>query len=310
MNCLVIGGGGFLGSHLVTKLLAEGHSVSVLDIPKSPNIPFLEQLGASIIKGSFYDDHVLGDSLTNQEIVFHLVSTSTPVSSNNNPIVDVEQNLTRTIKLLQLSHQAGIRKVLFSSSGGTVYGIPKSVPITELHPTNPICSYGIVKLAIEKYLYLFWELYGLDYVVLRISNAYGERQVNHGNQGLIPVIIDSGLKNVEIVVRGNGDTVRDYIYCDDITNAFIRAMNYQGDQKVFNIGSGVGYSVNQVLEFVQDYLPFPLKIKYTQANNADVPKNVLNISLAKKKLLWAPKMNMSKGIKNTVEWYASTYHHS
>lgn len=161
LRCLVLGGAGFIGSHLVDGLLAHGHQVRVLDRPgvapihRDPN-PALE-----IVAGDFSNAGDIAEAITGIDVCFHLVSTTLPRSSNADPVFDLETNLVGTVRLLQRTVESGVRKVVFVSSGGTVYGTPQYLPIDENHPTNPICSYGITKLAIEKYLELFHHLHGL-----------------------------------------------------------------------------------------------------------------------------------------------------
>ena len=161
---LIIGGGGFIGSHLADELLRAGHSVRIFDRPNLKRYrEFLPDESCEWIDGDYANQEDLKRVIPGSDVVIHLVSTTLPKSSNDNPIYDVETNLVGTLRLLEISRSSGVKKILFISSGGTVYGVPESVPISESHPTNPICSYGICKLTIEKYLRLFNQLHGLDY---------------------------------------------------------------------------------------------------------------------------------------------------
>jgi len=190
--------------------------------------------------------------------------------------------------------------VLFPSSGGTVYGIPQYTPITEEHPTNPISSYGITKLAIEKYLALFHRLYGLDYGILRISNAYGERQPLKNAQGLIPTIIHQALTRQPLHIWGDGSVVRDYVHASDIAKAFLKVLDYKGEAKIFNISSGTGYTVNQVIEMVQALMAGYPEVVYDPADAYDVPVNILDNSRAKQMLDWSPTVQLEEGLRRTV----------
>src|SRR4029434_4711286 len=174
------------------------------------------------------------------EVVFHMISTTIPKSSNDNPAYDVESNLVGTLRMLEAARKAGVRKVVFASSGGTVYGIPKVVPINESHPTDPICSYGISKLAVEKYLHLYHALHGLDYCILRIGNPYGEGQRPTAAQGAVGVFLYKALHGGVIEIWGDGTVTRDYIYIGDVIQAFLKAMTYSGEHRLFNIGAGEG----------------------------------------------------------------------
>jgi len=176
-TCLVLGGAGFIGSHLTHALARAGHRVRAFDRPHVDSLAELAGRGdCEIVTGDFLNPKDLALALAGSEIVFHLVSTTLPQASNENPSYDVETNLLGTLRLLELCRRERVRKVVFISSGGTVYGVPRTVPIAESHPTQPTCAYGIHKLAIEKYLHLEHLLHGLDYCVLRPANLYGERQ--------------------------------------------------------------------------------------------------------------------------------------
>ena len=177
MKVLVLGGSGFIGSALVGGLLNQGHQVRVFD----RNIEAVRQQFPDIndvVHADFVDVMSLTEAMSGVDMIFHLISTSVPSTSNKNPVHDIESNLVNTVKLLELMRNADVKRIVYLSSGGTVYGTPKSLPITENHPTNPTCSYGIVKLAIEKYLLMYAELYQLDATILRPSNPYGPGQTH------------------------------------------------------------------------------------------------------------------------------------
>ncbi len=203
---------------------------------------------------------------------------------------DVESNLISTLRLLQDVVKRKIKKIVFVSSGGTVYGVPKSIPISEIHPRQPICSYGITKKTIEDYLYMFNYLYGLDYNVFRLSNPYGERQNPLYAQGVIPVFLKKILLNEEIVIWGDGSVRRDYIYIKDAIIPLVKSLNHNSNNKVFNLGSGKGYSVNELLEMIKDITKAGAKVKYTEGRKLDVPVSVLDISLLKKEMEFSPKV--------------------
>jgi len=300
MKCVVVGGGGFIGSHLSEALLASQHDVIVFDRSDAPNLEMLSRKGATILIGSILEPSDLKMGLAGADRLFHLASTTVPKSSIDNPIFDVETNLISTINMLNIARDNGVKKVVFASSGGTIYGIPREIPINEAHPTNPISSYGIIKLAIEKYLGLFWALYGLDYCILRISNAFGERQPVTGTQGIIPTIIERALNHDEIHIWGDGNVIRDYIHVSDIIESIVRGSEHSGDQRVFNIGSGVGHSVNDILTTIEAILGEPLKVNYEHGRPFDVPVNILDISLAKQVLRWEPKTNLREGIRKML----------
>jgi UDP-glucose 4-epimerase len=240
--------------------------------------------------------------LTDCEVVYHLVSATVPQTSNENPTLDVESNVLGTLRLLAAAREAQVKKIVFASSGGTVYGIPKEIPIKESHPTNPTSSYGITKLTIEKYLYLYSILYGLNYCILRIANAYGERQPVTGTQGVIGAFLDKALHNSEIKVWGDGSIMRDYTYIGDIVSAFVKAGTYEGDPRVFNIGAGQGHSVNDIINIIEQVIQRPLETNYMSGRVFDIPVNILDISRAKMYLHWQPTVGLLEGISRTFEW--------
>ena len=182
MNRLVLGGNGFIGSHLVDQLVRTGHAVRILD--RALSRFYTPPAGVDLVLADWEDEKVLTAALSGVETVFLLIGTTLPASSNADPIFDVQSNLVGTLRLLQACVAQGVRRIVFSSSGGTVYGIPQTIPIAETHPTEPISSYGITKLAIEKYLALYCRLHGLNYVVVRGANPYGKRQDPQRPQGL------------------------------------------------------------------------------------------------------------------------------
>ena len=307
MRCVVIGGGGFIGSNLSDALLVQGHDVTIFDRGISRDLDSLRQKGAILSIGDFFNPEDVQRALVNQDVVFHLLSTTVPQTSNDDPAYDVETNVIGTIQLLELAKKAKIKKIIFTSSGGTVYGIPQEIPIKENHPTDPTCSYGITKLVIEKYLHLYWVLYGLDYCVLRIANAYGERQRSKTTQGVIPVFLERALQNKEISVWGDGSIIRDYIYVSDLSNAFLKVLAYSGENKVFNISSGQGHSLTDVIHVIESVTKRPLQVKYTDGRVFDVPVSVLDISLAKTYLNWTPTINLFEGVARMHNWLLKEY---
>lgn len=167
MKCLILGGGGILGSHLCDALLAKGYSVRIFDRPNLRRFrAFLPDEDVEWVEGDFANEEGVAHAVPDCDIIYHLVSTTVPKSANDNPVYDVETNIVGTLNLLNQSRNEKIKKIIFVSSGGAVYGVPEHIPIKENHPSNPLCSYGITKLAIEKYFHLYHELYGLDYCVL------------------------------------------------------------------------------------------------------------------------------------------------
>ncbi|MBD2177246.1 NAD-dependent epimerase/dehydratase family protein [Pseudanabaena sp. FACHB-1998] len=301
MRVLVIGGNGFIGSHLTDFLVSQGQSVRVYSRSYNQYIKKTDE-DVEYIYGEFTDDSLLNSALQDIEIVYQLISTTVPSTSNKNPKEDIASNVISTIKLLENCVNASVKKVIFPSSGGTIYGSPQKLPISEDDLTNPICSYGITKLAIEKYLYLFNYLYGLDYSILRISNPYGPRQNPMGNVGVITVFLNHILNKRAIQIWGDGEIVRDYIYISDVVQALYYAQTSNSSQKLFNIGSGQGVSLNQLISKIRQTLNKDFEVEYMEGRKVDIPVNVLDINTAKKILEWQPTIDLEVGIQKTWQW--------
>ena len=187
------------------------------------------------------------------------------------------------------------------SSGGTVYGIPQAVPIPETHPTDPICSYGITKLAMEKYVALYRQLYGLEGVVLRVANPFGPRQRLDAAQGVVPVFLGKALRHEPLQIWGDGTTVRDFLDVADVVTALLAAAQYKGAESLFNIGSGKGLSLNQLIALLEQQLNRSLDVQYLPFRGCDVPTNVLCIDRAKEALNWAPKISVADGLRRLCD---------
>src|SRR5215471_4539018 len=302
--CLVLGGKGFVGSHLVDALLRQGYRVRLFD---RPGTVFLadacrEHRNLEILEGDFACESDISDAVAGCDICFHLVSTTSPRSSNLDLVYDIETNLSGTVRLLHHALHAGIRKVVFLSSGGAVYGPPLWLPIPEYHPTNPICSYGITKLAVEKYLGMFEKLHGLEYVVLRISNLYGERQRTKSSQGAVAVFLGKALAGENIEIWGDGSVIRDYVHIADVIAAILAAARYEGPERTFNIGFGVGISLNEVMSEIECAMGMKVSRTYVQGRAFDVPSSVLGIECAKRELHWEPTISFPVGLRRTLKW--------
>lgn len=303
-RCLVIGGLGFIGSHLIDTLLQNGHRVRCFDRPHVQPLAHMHAAHPAfeLCEGDFASEADVARAVEGCSVCFHLVSTTLPKSSNNDPVFDVETNVLGTLRLLNHAVRQGVRKVVFVSSGGTVYGTPIETPIPETHPTQPVCSYGIGKLTIEKYLHLFHHLHGLDYTVLRLANPYGERQRTHASQGAVAVFLGKVLRGETIEIWGDGSVVRDYVYIGDVVDALLKAMHLGGSDQVFNIGSGRGHSLNELLAAIETVTGRRAERRYLRPRAFDVPVSVLNITKARHALGWAPVVPFEKGLARFATW--------
>lgn len=303
MNVLVLGGNGFIGSHLVDKLLLEGHCVRVFDKNVEHYRKPLSNVDYHL--GEFGNRGLLLEALDGIDVVVHLISTTLPKTSNDDPVFDVQSNVVESLFLLEQCVGKKIKKIIFASSGGTVYGVPQSVPVPEENQTNPLCSYGISKLTIEKYLILFKQLHNLDFTIIRPSNPFGSRQNPFGIQGAIPVFLGKILRKETIQIWGTGDVVRDFIYVEDLVDAFYRSIINDTDSNIFNIGSGEGHSLNYLLNVMRDVTGFDVLVNYTKSRTYDVPEIYLDITKARRELDWEPRTSLENGIKLTWDFVSS-----
>lgn len=298
-NVLVLGGGGFIGLNLCHALLEQGHQVRVLD--REISDPGLAK-DVDWQLGDFRDLSTLNRCIQGQDYVFHLISTTLPKTSNEDPVYDVESNLIGSLRILDVCRNNSVEKVVFLSSGGTVYGSLESVPVVESHPNRPISSYGITKLAIEKYLSLYKHLYGLPYTVFRLANPYGRYQRPLGAQGAVAVFLGRALRGEPIEIWGDGSVVRDYIYIADVVSALVAALDYDGPEEIFNLGSGRGVSLSQLVGAISDVADHPVQVVYKPARSLDVPVNVLDISRISASLGWAPRVDLPEGLRLTKDF--------
>ena len=300
MNCLVLGGNGFIGSHLVDRLLAEGHNVRVFDKYEEHYRKPLTEVDYRY--GDFGNRGLLTEALTDMDVLVHLISTTLPKTSNDDPAFDVQSNVVETLFLLEQCITRKISKIVFMSSGGTIYGKPSILPIPENGPADPECSYGITKLTIEKYLALFNRLYGLEYTILRPSNVYGSRQNPDGIQGAISVFLGRVARGVPIQVWGDGNVVRDYIYIDDLVDAINKSVKMSTPDRIFNIGSGKGVSINKIIEIICQVTKSDKCVEYQAKRIFDVQEIYLDVRRARQQLNWCATTPLEDGIKKTWDF--------
>jgi UDP-glucose 4-epimerase len=296
---LVVGAGGFLGTNLSLRLLAMGQEVRAFGRRSRVwNAPYaIEWIDADLA-----DVDALRRAVRGVDTVYHLISTTVPSAARASPLQDVMGNLVATIRLLDECVEAGISRVVFTSSGGTVYGQVKSTPIFESAETNPISSYGVGKLAIEKYLNLYRHLGMIAPISLRIANPYGPFQLASHNQGAIAVFSRRALRHEPIEIWGDGSVVRDYLFIDDVIDALISAADFVGEESVFNIGSGIGRSLLDIVQSIEEQLGRHVEVVHKPGRAVDVPVNVLDVSRAARALQWAPKTSFQNGLSRTISW--------
>jgi len=301
-SCIVLGGGGFLGINLCRQLATAGYRVRAF----GRRCLFPDALrDVDWYQGDFNNGAALASAMQTYEIVFHLVHATTPQSANLDMKGDLEQNVVSTLALLDISRKLGIKRIVFVSSGGTIYGSPKQIPTPETAPTEPIAAYGVSKLAIEKYLAIHEILYGLEYRILRVSNPFGPYQIPVKNQGVISALLSRGLRRETIEIWGDGSVVRDYVFVADVIAALEAALNDSSSERVFNIGSGCGRSLAEVIACVEGILGTRLTIDWRRGRSVDVPISVLAVERAATILGWTPTVSFESGLQRTLDWWRS-----
>lgn len=296
---LVVGGGGFIGRSIVSLLMKEGVSVTVLDIISQD--VFAENL--EWVVGTAEDESLLSSLARYSEVVIFLANNSLPASSNNNLTGEVLSHVKVSIRAAEICEAQGVKRFIYASSGGTVYGYDAKSPLSENDSTRPLNAYGVSKLTIENYLRILGARGLMDTVSLRISNPYGEWQTASKNQGFIAAAIRGALNNEPILIWGDGTIVRDFIYVEDVAKAFIVASYLDEVPNVVNIGSGIGCKLLDIIKIVEKFVGRDIPVIFEKERSVDVKSNVLDISLAKASLGWNPKIDIMEGIDRTVAWW-------
>lgn len=299
MNMLVIGGNGFIGSHLVDKLVEHGHRVRVFDMYPEKYRNALDKV--EYVISSVANHSLLAESLIEVDVVFYLASTSVPSTSNLDITTDAKDNLISTLNTMEVIIKQGVRRIIYFSSGGAVYGNPISVPIKEDHPLSPISAYGVHKLAMEKYLLLFKTLYGIDPLIIRPSNPYGPRQGHHLAQGVISTFLRNIRDNLPLSVHGHGNAKKDYIFIEDLISMCYR-LAIQGCIGSYNLGAGEGYSINELIKILAEITGVKPKIQYISEKPYDVKNFILSNSKAAKEIELDTKTDIRTGIALTWDW--------
>jgi UDP-glucose 4-epimerase len=307
MKALVIGGNGFIGSHFVDELLRLNWDVNVLDIQERrfgtmpANVHF--------IRGDLNQAYLVREALTGVDVVFHLAWATIHETSNQDPSADVMINLIPAIHLFEACRQLNIRKIVFTSSGGTVYGPAHTLPIPESHPKNPINGYGVTKLAVEKYLQMFHHLHGVDFAILRPSVPYGPLQNPLGRQGAVAVFLYRIANRLPITIWGNGEISRDYFYISDLVDALIAsAVCPLAETRIFNIGGAEEISLLQLVAYAEQVVGQTAQVEFLPARKFDATRIVLDTTLARQNLQWTPKVGIEAGLESTWKWMSANFH--
>lgn len=302
MRILVTGGAGFIGSNVADRFVAEGHDVAVFDDLSSGFREFVPAK-ARFFHGDLADAAAVDAAIADfrPEIVDHHAAQIDVRKSVADPVWDARINVLGSIGLLQACTRHGVRKVVYASTGGALYGEGRSLPATEDHPINPEAPYGASKHTVEHYLYLWRLLHGLDFTVLRYPNVYGPRQNPHGEAGVNAIFIGLMLAGQRPRIFGDGEAVRDYLFVDDVVEANVLALS-KGSGEMLNIGTGVGTSVNDIVRELQRITGFAEGAIHEAARAGEIQRIYLDASRAKQVLGWAPRVSFAEGLRRTVEW--------
>ena len=311
LRILVLGGLGFIGSHLSRLLLKEGYQVRIFDkLYGSRNLISDIQEKIQIEEGDAERPKDILRSLTDIDIAIDLIHTTVPGASMKDPSYDVQTNVASHASWLSLLKITTLSRIIYVSSGGTVYGVPKKIPIGEDHQTEPICSYGITKLAIEKYVAMYANIHGIEYRICRPANVYGEGQHLNLGQGVIGVFLERCLEGQPIEIWGDGTVSRDYLYVTDMVRGIVKLINHRGDSRIFNISSGIGYSLNDIMAIMRDELKLPIKVNYMTSRIFDVPVNVLDSSRLRLETDWKPKTDLVDGMRRVCDYLRRSHTYS
>lgn len=290
-------GAGFIGKGLIGQLVTLDHRIKVLDHHPCPQ----EFAGkTNWFTGEFSDKRLLSDALDGVDVAYHLISSTVPGDDTVDSIKELSDNIFSAIAFLDMCRQRGVKRVVFVSSS-SVYGLQPATPIPETAMTNPISSHGIQKLTIEKYLLLHQFQYGIDVRIVRLSNPFGPGQNLFGRQGFVALAIGHLMKNEPILMRDEGRPVRDFIYIDDVSTALAQVGNADSVPSILNIGFGVGYSIRQVVELLEELTGKTIAITPGERRKVDIPISVLDVSLARASLAFEPSVSLREGLVKTLQ---------
>ncbi len=302
MSVLVTGGAGFIGSHTVDALIKDGHRVSIID---NLSTGLRENLNP---KAKFYEIDIRDKGIAGvfkkerPEAVIHLAAQINLRKSLEDPVFDAECNVLGGLNILECARNSGVRKFVFSSSGGGVYGEATELPTSEAVMPSPMSPYGLTKLVLERYLEMWRQLYGLEYVALRYANVYGPRQNTKAEAGVIAIFADKLLHGESPKINGDGEQTRDYVYVGDVVKANLAALESK-KSGVVNVGTGVETSVNGLLAMIRRRLGTDVPAVHGPAIKGEILRSSLNAARAKEWLGWAPKTSLEEGISATVEFF-------
>jgi UDP-glucose 4-epimerase len=309
VRVLVTGGAGFIGSNLVDRLLAEGCDVDAIDDLSTGSLANLADARAQRArKFSFHRLDICSPQLVDviahrqPEVIFHLAAQAGVRPSLENPAFDAQVNILGTLNVCEAALRAGTRKVVFAGSGGTIYGVPESVPVKESHSQRPTSPYGVSKKAAVDYLFYYREIHGLEYTVLALANVYGPRQDPHGEAGVVAIFAGHLLAGKAPTIYGDGKQTRDYVFVDDVVDAFVRAAE-KGGGLLMNIGTGVETSVLELFDVMARLAGFRQEARFAPERAGELLRSALDPGRAAIHLGWKPWTPIDDGLARTLDWY-------
>jgi UDP-glucose 4-epimerase len=303
MKILVTGGAGFIGSNVVDLLLANGLEVVILDDLSTGRASNLNP-GAKFIQMDIRSPEVA--SVFEQErpdFVNHHAAQMDVRRSIVEPLFDASVNILGSINLLENARRFRVKRFVYISTGGAVYGEPVYLPCDEEHPINPICQYGASKHTVEHYLYMYHENYGLEYTVIRYPNVYGPRQDPHGEAGVVAIFTGQMLKGEQVRINGDGEQERDFVHVHDCARANLLAVTVPHESGIFNLGSGKGTTINQIYQVLKDITSYPLDAIHRPAILGETSKIYLDAAKARRIFGWEPTLDLYAGLANTVDYF-------
>lgn len=306
MNVIILGAAGFIGTNLAIKI-KNYNTLKLVDKKIEYFQSEIKNQNFILEESNTDNDTDYVSLLKGQDVVYHLISSTFPSNSNQNISQELSLNVVNMANILDACIINGVKKIIFISSGGTVYGKDVQCPISEDTPTNPITSYGIQKVTIEKLLYLYNYMYGLDYRVIRLANPYGPYQRPNGVLGVVTTFTYKAIKNEVIQVYGDGSVIRDFIYIDDAINAILKISNGFCNFKTYNIGCGYGTSIKSLINAIENALKTKLKVYYQVARQVDVPVNYLDISRYESEFGNLNPISLKEGIQRTADFMRHAY---
>ena len=309
MNIIMLGAAGFIGTNLVIELARRDHNITVVskELKHCKHILNMNFPNVKCIRSDLSVDTDYRSLVKNQDVVYHLLSSTVPTTSNQHISQEIINNVVLSSNLLDACVSTDVKKVIFFSSGGTVYGKEVGCPLKEDTPTKPISSYGVQKITIEKLIYLYHYMYGIDYRIIRLGNPYGPFQRPNGVLGAVTMFTYKALCGEPIVVYGDGSVIRDFIYIDDAIRGVLNISENNCKHKTYNLGSGYGTSINDVLNCIRETLNINVSVEYTGGRKVDVPVNYLDISRYEETFGKLNPIPLSEGIRKTASFLIKEY---